>query len=296
VPFYFDPTLLHVGAWTNVNPFRARGTVKTIVGTDTFHGATIAAFTVARAAEAAAATEGNGAVGQISAIVGKVHGAGRLSAELLQDRPDITSELAALIAEAKDTEEESSFAVGVGDALGAGFNPIGVLAAGATSGAYTSLTTATATTLAATDADLVEAALPIRHRAGAEWFMSRAAIRQWEALETTSGKLFGGQYYQRTPNPSNNAVGNTNMALLGYPINEVPSGLSGVGAATIIGALINPKSFYIIERAGMSVEVIQNFLDPTTGYPTGERLIYAWWRNTAKPADVNAGRRLAIHS
>lgn len=294
VPFFFDPTLLHVGAWTITNPFRRACTVKTIVGTDTYNGATIAAFTVARAGEAVPATEGAGAVGQISAIVGKVHGQGTISMELLQDRPDITSELASLIAEAKDSEEENVFAVGVGAALGAGFTPIGVLAAGATTGAYTKLDTGTSVTLAAADADLVEAALPIRHRPNAGWFMSRAAIRQWQALETSTGKLFGGQYYANTGNPAVDAGGNTGLRLIGYPIWEVPSGLNGLAAQTVVSALINPASFYIIERAGMSVEVVPHVFDATTGYVTGQRAIYAWWRNTAKPSDINAGRRLTI--
>ncbi len=294
VPFYFDPTLLHIGAWTTINPYRQTCTVKTIVGTDTFNGATIAAFTVGRAAEAAAAVEGAGAVGQITAIVGKVHGMGTLSMELLQDRPDITSELASLIAEAKDTEEESIFTIGTGSALGAGFNPIGALAPGVTTGAYTSLNTITSVTLAAGDADATEAALPIRHRSKGAWFMSRAAIRQWQALETSGGKLFGGQYYARVGNPAIDRTGNTGMTLLDYPIWEVPSGPSGLVTTTVVSLLMNPASFYIIERAGMTVETIPVMLDATTGYPTGQRGIYAWWRNTAKPADVNAGRRLKI--
>lgn len=294
VPFYFDPTLLHVGAWTITNPYRALCAVKTIVGTDTFNGATSAAFTVARAAEAAASTEGLDAIGQISAIVGKVHGVGRLSIELLQDRPDITSEIASLIAEAKDTEEENVFSVGVGAALGAGFTPIGALATGSTAGAFTAIETAAGVTLAAADADLVEAGVPIRHRAAAIWMMSKPALRQWQALETTGGKLFGGANYARVPQPNVRANGDTGVQLLNYPVYEAPSGASGLVAQSVIGALFNPASFYIIERAGMSVEVIQHFLDAGTGYPTGQRMIYAWWRNTAKPADVNAGRRLRI--
>lgn len=296
VPFYFDPSLLHVGAWTNINAFRQACTVKTIVGTDTYHGATVAAFTVARAAEAAAATEGLGAVGQISAIVGKVHGVGTLSNELLQDRPDVTSEIASLIAEAKDTEEEYIFTLGVGDALGSGFNPIGVHGIKATSGAYTGVETIGNNVLAAADAYAVEAALPVRHRANAAWFMSRAEIRAFQALETNGGQLFGGQQYASVGYPMFNAGGNTGLRLLQYPIYETPSGASGTVSDTVVAALINPKSYYIIERAGMSVEVIPHMLDATTGYPTGQRGIYAWWRNTAKPSDVNAGRRLTVNA
>lgn len=295
VPFYFDPTVLHVGAWTNVNPYRAAGSVKTIVGTDTYNGPTSAAFTVARAAEAAAAAEGPGAVGQISAIVGKVHGFGRLSFELLQDRPDIVSEIASLIAEAKDTEEEAIFSLGVGDALGAGFNPIGVFAAKATSGAYTELETIGNNALAIGDAYAVEAALPIRHRSQAAWFMGRAEIRAFQALETAGGQLFGGQNYASVGYPQNNPTGNTGLRMLQYPIWEVPSAPTGTTSNYVVAVLANGSSFYIIERAGMTVEVMQHVVDGN-GAPTGQRGIYAWWRNTAKPANVDAGRRLTVNA
>jgi HK97 family phage major capsid protein len=251
---------------------------------------------VARAAEAAAAEEGLPAVGQISAIVGKVQGMGKMSLELLQDRPDVVSEIASLISEAKDTEESSSFTVGIGDALGAGFNPIGMLPPHTTSGAFTHIDTgAAAGAVAASDAYLVEAALPLRHRRNAAWFMGRDVIRVFQALETTGGQLFGGQYYNAVGYPQNNPGGNTGLAMLRYPIWETPDAPAFVAATDdlVIAALVDPKAFYIIDRAGMSVETIPHIFDGD-GKPTGQRGIYAYWRNTAKPANVDAGRRLAL--
>jgi HK97 family phage major capsid protein len=295
VPFYFDPTLLHTGAWTNINPYRQACAVKTIVGTDTYNGATTAAVTIARAAEAAAAVEGGGAVGQVSAIVGKVHGFVTVSMELLQDRPDIVSELASLISEAKDTEEESIFTVGVGDALGQGYNPIGMIPATGTSGIFTEVTTATSNTLAAADLYSVEAGVPIRHRANAAWFMGRATIRSCQALETSGGQLFGGVNYAATPYPQVSPVGNTGLRLLNYPIWETPSATTGLGNSANVAALVNPSQYYIIERAGMTVETVPHvFADAAGSRPTGERGIYAWWRNTAKPANSDGGRILQI--
>ena len=58
-------------------------------------------------------------------------------------------------------------------------------------------------------------------------------------------------------------------------------------------ALVDPKSYYIIERVGMTVETIPH-LWAAASMPTGQRGIYAWWRNTAKPSNVDAGRRLAF--
>jgi len=295
VPFYFDPTLVHVGAWTSENPYRTNCRTIQISGTDTFHGVTAGAVTVTRAAEAAAVTEGGPAIGQITAIVGRVSGFVTISVEALEDRPNWTSDIASLISEAKDTEEESVFTLGVGDALGAGFNPIGVLAAHATAGAYTHVGTTTGNTLAIGDLYNVEAALPLRYRQNAQWFMGRATIRSIQALETTGGQLFGGQYYNAVGYPANSPTGNTGLRLLGYPVNEVPSAVTGLVDDYIIGALIDPKSYFIIDRIGMTVEVVPHIFGAGQGnLPTLQRGILAWWRNTAKPSNIDAGRQLAV--
>ena len=299
VPFYFDPTLLHVGAWDNVNPFRQVCTVKTIVGTDTYHGVTVGAFTVARSAEAAAPAQGmdDASFGQISAIVCEVKGFAGISLSMLQDRPDIVSELASLISEAKDTEETTEFTVGDGTAVGNGYEPMGVHGALHTDATYTHIDTgASAAAVAASDAYLVEAAVPLRYRKNAVWFMGRDVIRVFQALETPGGQLFGGQYYNRVGYPiPPNGGDNTGLALLNYPVYETPAAAAFADTNDlVIAALIDPKTYYIIERAGMNVETIPHLLDQATGRPSGQRGIYAWWRNTAKPATVDGGRRLCL--
>jgi HK97 family phage major capsid protein len=293
VPFWLDPTLVAAGAHTSINPYRRACKVIPIVGTDTYHGVTAAAAVVTRAAENAAVTEGGPAIGQISAIVGKVHGMVTMSKELLQDRPDIASEMAVLIAEAKDTEEESIFTIGIGDALGAGYNPIGMLPAHGTAGAFTHTDTAVSVTLSIGDLYVLEAALPVRHRMNAQWFMGRTTLRTIQGMETVGGQLFGGVNYARTPDPENTPTGNTGTTLLGYPVNEVPSAPTGLVANTPVACLCDPQKFYVIERVGMTVELIQN-LWAAAQMPTGQSGLYAWWRNTAKPADINAGRIMTI--
>ena len=300
VPFFFDPTLLRVGAWTNVNPYRQVCNVKTIVGTDTYNGATVGAFTVSRAAEATPPAQGmaDDSFAQVTAAVCEAKAFAGLSRSIIEDRSDIVSELSALIAEAKDTEEESSFSVADGTAVGNGNEPIGVFgAAHDTAGCYTHIDTAAAAgAVAAVDAYSTESAVPLRFRSKAVWFMNRQMIRIWQALETTGGQLFGGQYYNRVGYPQNSPVGNTGLALLNYPIYETPSAPAIVLATDnlVISALVDPSTYYIIERAGMNVEVIPHLLDQATGRPTGQRGIFAIWRNTAKPATVDGGRRLCF--
>jgi HK97 family phage major capsid protein len=72
-----------------------------------------------------------------------------------------------------------------------------------------------------------------------------------------------------------------------------------VSTLTTDGAIIvvfcDPKSYIIVDRIGMNVEVIQNMLNGATpSFPTGQRGIYMYWRNTAKPIAADAGRSLSV--
>jgi HK97 family phage major capsid protein len=90
--------------------------------------------------------------------------------------------------------------------------------------------------------------------------------------------------------------GNTGLFLLGYPIWEVPSAVSTLTTdSAIIAVLCDPKSYIIVDRLGMSIEVIPNMLNGATpSFPTGQRGIYARFRNTAKPLTADAGRSLSV--
>ena len=295
VPFAFDPTMLHTGAWTNINPYRQVCNVKTIVGTDTYQGVSTTSFVVARAGEAVATTEGLGAVAQISIITSKVNGAGKVSIELTQDRPDIFTEIASIISEAKDTEEEASFATADGGTVIG--RPLGIGPAHGTSNRYAHTDTlASAGVIAAADYYRLEAALPVRHRFNSVWFLERSFIRIAQLLETAGGPLFGSTGGYPAVGPINtNSGGNTGLNLLGHPVYESPSLPTWVDTNDLVaGVLFDPSTYYIVERAGMSVEVIPHFLDATSGYPTGERIIYAYWRNSAKPVDVAGGQILTL--
>ncbi len=50
----------------------------------------------------------------------------------------------------------------------------------------------------------------------------------------------------------------------------------------------------VADRIGMTVEEIQNALDATTGYPTGQRILFAYWRSGCVVRDVNKLRYLEI--
>jgi hypothetical protein len=288
VPFAFDPTVIAIGAWSGaVNPYRRACRVVNIVGTDTWNALTATAVVATRTTEAAAAIEQGPTFAQPQYIVKRAQGQITASFEMFQDRTDLASEMAVLIQEAKDNEEETSWATGAG----AGTASIGVGPVNGTTGAYTSITTATSVTLAAADADAVEAALPVRHRFGAQWFLNRQSIRRFQTLETTGGKLFGGQQYQSVGIPELDRAGNTGLRLLGYPVNESPSLPTAQTANIVIGTLLAPQSYVIVERVGMSVQFIPFILN-SSALATGQQALYFMYRNHAAPINVDAGRTL----
>jgi len=294
VPFAFDPTWLHTGAWTNVNGIRANARVVQIVGTDTWQGTTVGVVTATRGAESTDQAEQGPTLTRPEILAGRVSAFVSYSIEMGMDVPGLGAELASLIAEAKDNEEESSLTIGVGGANAL----LGIAPVHGTSGMYLHINMLTDHTLVAGDAYAMEAALPIRHRQGAAWFMARPMIRSFQALETTNGQLFGGLNYSSVGYPQNSIVGATGLELLRYPIVETPSMPSDYVTAAnnlfLVACLANLKSSYVIvDRVGMSVEFVPHLFHADGKLPIGARGLYALWRNGAEVVNVDGGRLLS---
>lgn len=289
VPYVFDPTIYHTGVFTAQNPFRGACRVESITNGNNWRTVTVGAVTSLYVAEATAATEQGPTFGQPTYTVNRAHAFATVSLETLEDRPDIGQELTSVFAESKATYEENQFAVGVGTTV----FPMGMF----TDTAYTNQDTATNDVTAIADILVLEGALPLRYRANGAFFMNRSTIRQLQALDTTYRYFSGaGIQYAGESNPTLAQTGNTGLRLLGYPVWEVPSAVSTLTTdGAIIVVFCDPKSYIIVDRIGMNVEVIQNMLNGATpSFPTGQRGIYMYWRNTAKPIAADAGRSLSV--
>jgi hypothetical protein len=289
VPYVFDPTLIHTGAYTNINPFRTICRVEQITGGNVWRGVSVGAIAATYRAEGAAMEEGGPTFALPTYTAQRCDAFVTLSRETLQDRPDITAELASIIGEGKATNEETQFSIGVGT----GEFPHGMFV----KSKFTVKETITDNTFAVADLDATEAALPIRHRAEAVWMLSRAVIRIIQGWETAYGKLFNSTLgYPAVGDIATNPGGNTGMNLLGYPVWETPSAPATVtGDDTIVGILVSPKNYIIVDRVGMEVELVPNLFDASTGFPTGQRGLMAIWRNTAGPVNADAGRQININ-
>lgn len=290
VPYIFDPTMIHIGAWTSINPYRAACRVETISGGNNWRAVTVGAITAKWDTEAAASVEGGPTLGQPTFTVQRADAFATVSIETLQDRPDVTEELSAVFGEAKDTLEENSFTLGTGATV----YPFGMFR----TLAFTAKATATSDVTVLLDLIAVEGDLPIRHRMNAAWFFSRSTQRQLEALDTT-GYYFKrpGQFFAMGKTEiGNSPTGNTGTQLLGYPVWEVPSAVSTLTTdAAQIAVFGDPRNYVIVDRIGMNVEVVPTMLNGATpSFPTGQRGIYCYWRGTARPLNVDGMRQLVV--
>lgn len=294
VPYIFDPTMIHVGAYTAQNPFRAACRVETITNGNNWRAVTVGNIAMAYGTEGAAQVEGGPTFAQPSYTVQTGSGFVTLSIEAMEDRPDITSELSSVLAEGKATLEENKFALGAGTTV----YPQGMFL----SGAYTVKTTATNDVTALLDFTATEGDLPLRFRQNAAWFMNRSTIRQLQILDT-SYRYFSGagiQYPgalngQLNPATPPTSASNTGMFLLGYPIWEVPSAVSTLTTdAAVLAVLCDPSTYIIVDRVGMNIEVVPQMFDATTSFPTLQRGIVAWFRNTARVHTADGGRQVKV--
>jgi HK97 family phage major capsid protein len=289
LPYAFDPTFIKTGAWTNINPYRTVCRVQQIVGANRWEGVSVGAVPAIYETEALAVTEAGPTFARPFLVAQRASSFVSISYETLQDRPDVVTEIADLIQEGKDTLEENQFSIGIGT----GVYPLGMFV----KSTYTVKETITDNTFAVADLYATEAAVPIRHRRDAIWMLSRAVIRIIQGWETAYGQLFNStRGYPAVGDIANDPGGNTGMTLLGYPVWETPSAPATVTSDdTIVGILVSPKTFMILDRVGMNVELIPNLIDQATGMPTGQRGILALWRNTADTVNADAGRQININ-
>ncbi len=277
VPFNLDPTVIMTNA-SVVNPVRSIARVVTITGKQ-WQGITSAGISVSRTAEAAESSDNSPTIAQPTATPTRVQGFVPFSFEIDQDWSQMRSELAMMFDEAKDVEEATSFTTGSGvDPNPEGFIT-GIFAVG---GSVVALTAAG--TLAAADLYKPVDALPPRHVANASWMANKGFYNKVRQLDTAGGANLWARLAEGRP-----------ARLVDYPVYEA-SAMANASDITTTGiklaVLGDFKKFLIVDRVGMAVELIPHLFGATNRYPTGQRGLFAVWRNTSKVLDPNAFRLL----
>jgi HK97 family phage major capsid protein len=273
VPFTLDPTVI-LSSDGATNPIRAIARVETIV-TDEWRGVTSDGVTVSRAAEAAEAGDNAPTLAQPIVKPSRVHAFVPFSYEIGMDWGALQTEITMMLRDGKDVEEATSFISGNGVAP----NPQGVVA-GLPAGSQVS--TAVAATFSVGDLYALKGALPARFRSRAAFLAEDSIYDKIRRFDTAGGADLWVQLADGRP-----------ATLLGKPAYEASEMDATVATGKLILLYGDFRNYLIVDRVGMSVELIPHLFGANRR-PTGQRGVYAFWRNSAAILVNNAFRVLKV--
>lgn len=281
VPFTLDPTVVlsNVGA---VNPFRTIcGQVS--ITTDDWSGVTSAGVTAEWLAEATEAADASPTFAQPSITVNKASAYIQASLEVVMDS-GVDSEIARLIADAKDRLEATAFATGSGSG-----QPLGIMTQMAlvtASRVAGSSGAAGAADLAAADIYALDNALGPRWRSNATFVANKKILNDIRQLGTAN--LYHAFW--------TDFGGGMPPSLIGYPVYESSAMDSTVVSGSnddvlVLGDFRN--GYKIVDRVGLAIAYNPLVLG-SNRRPSGEVGWFAYWRVGGEPIIDDAFRSLRL--
>lgn len=280
IPFSLDPTvvLTNNGA---INPIRQIAR-KVQITTNTWNGVTSAGATASWDAEAAEVSDDAITLVQPSIPVYKGQAFVPFSVEIEGDWAGIESDLRMALADAKDRLEAAAHVSGTGSA-----QPTGI--ATELDGTSSEIAPATAETFALADVYNLQRQLPARYRSMSSWMAALGTYGKIRQFDTGGGGGLWTTLGDGTPE-----------LLLGRPAYEHSemrdwNDLNAAATADNFLLFIGDWSRYVIvDRVGMTVELVPHLFHTSNNRPSGQRGILAWWRSGAESIDDNAFRMLSI--
>lgn len=276
VPFQLDPTVILTSDGV-IDPLRQLARVEQIVGKE-WQGLTSEGITVTRKPEAAESTDDSPSFDQPAVGTSRVDGFVPFSVEIEGDWSAMRSELTMMLADAKATEEADSFVNGTGATLGNGKLPEGVLV-----GANIATNTDSGA-LTRDDLYRIKNALKPRFRANASWFAEGSFYDACRSLNE-HGDVWAELAGDKNPRLLNKFT---------YEASEMPSFSTVTGSKLAIFGDFK-RGFIIVDRVGMSVELVPQVFGANRR-PTGQRGIWAFWRNGSKVLVPAAFRVLTVNN
>ncbi|RKT49355.1 phage major capsid protein [Saccharothrix australiensis] len=276
VPLPVDPTLI-LNDNGSVSPLRRIATVRTAT-TDVYRTVNATAVTASYDAEGSEVSDDTPVWANTDITMHMARGFLPFSIEIGGDYPNWTADTAFLLNDAKVNLENTKFVLGSG--VG---EPVGIVTALA-GGAF-EIASAAADTLALADVYKLDEELPERFYDQAQWLAHKkiySALRQagGSNLDDFWADLGKGQ-------PSE---------LLGHPVNNA-SAMDGVINATQdnrVAILGDWQYFWIIDRVGFSTELIPHLFHTANNRPSGQRGVFAYWRNGSDSVNDRAFRMLNV--
>jgi HK97 family phage major capsid protein len=270
VPFELDPTILLTSNGV-VNPVRQVANVKSIT-VDEWRGITSAGVTAAYAAEATETTDNAPTLAQPTISTERAQAFIPFSIEIDMDWGGLREEMSQLLQDAKDVLEAAKFINGTGTN-----EPFGVIV-----GATNTVAAATGQTFTLANLYALRAALPPRYRPRGVFMGDLLIADRIRQFDTVGSPASVWQEGLQEDNPAR---------ILGRPYYEA-SEMADTPATGNKFLLYGDFSRYVIaDRIGLNVELVPHLLGANRR-PTGERGLFAYWRNGAKVIDANAFRVL----
>ncbi len=274
VPVVLDPTVI-LTSNGQVNPLRKIARVETISG-NTWNGVASTGISAGYAAEATEASDNSPTLTAPTANVEKAYAFVPFSIENGEDWGSLQSEMARLLQDAKDSLEATKFLSGNGHGS---FEPQGLLNA-----ATAIVTSASTATFAIADLYSLVNALPERWQPNATIVANRAAFAKVRQFDTAGGASLWVQL----------GAGNPSQ-LIEYPVAQYSAMSSTLTttAATVM-TIGDFSQFLILDRIGMNIELIPHLFATANNRPSGQRGLYAYWRNTSVVTAVTAFKSLKL--
>ena len=270
VPLEVDPTLTIDGAGS-VDPIRQLADVRTISGQQ-YKAATSGTVSAHFVAEGTEVSDDTPPISPLTITPQRAQAWVTYSIEAGQDWGGARAELTKLLQDGKSNLEADMWINGAGEASN---EPEGLL-----TGATIVYTTSGTVTFGRADLEGAQQDLDPRYQGGAVWLQNLATLNAQDQLVA-----------EADASQARIIDGNGNM--LRRPRHEVSHLPDSAHLATpiIYGNL--RTGYRIVDRVGMSVEIVQHVLGANRR-PLGVRGLYAYWRTSAKVVVPDAFRVVAI--
>ena len=219
-------------------------------------GVTSAGVTAGYAAEATEASDNSPTLGQPIVQAEKAQAFIPFSIEIGQDWAGFSNEIVTMLREAKDNLEVQKFTTGLGTASN---EPEGLLVGGTAI-----VTTAGTASLAAGDIYNLKAALPPRFQANARFIGSGPVFDKVRQLTGPGSDQF----------PVWNDLPTQILRRPAHEVSAYPQTLASAGSILTIGDF---SRMLVVDRIGMSVEIISHLFGTANNRPTGQRGVYCYF-------------------
>lgn len=270
VPVLIDPSII-LTAQGSLNPFRRISRSETIT-TDAWKGVSSAGVTWSYDVEASEVSDDSPTLAQPSVSVHEARGFIPYSIRIGQDYPGFADEMSRLLVEGYDELQAQAFATGSGNN-----QPYGILTA-LDANTNVEVVVTSDGVFQGADINKTWAALPDRWKNNATWVMSHSVGNEIAA--------FG--------NGNNLSFLTVDLTGVVETIRRRPiefssyfpdfTGTTGSANILVVGDF---RNYLIVDRVGMSVELVPHLFSTTNNRPTGQRGWFAYARHGADSiADV----------